>query len=158
MKTLTMPNDSSQSDLQIKLVREMIGFVMNGTLKAGDHLREIELSERLGVSRTPTRAALTFLSENGLVEKRANKGFFWTAEKARCARFLKKLPRTDEEILYETIAKDWFEGKIEKDVSEAVIRKRYQLGRLTAQRILNRLADEGVVSRMPDMVGILSQL
>lgn len=33
MKTLTMPNDSSQSDLQIKLVREMIGFVMNGTLK-----------------------------------------------------------------------------------------------------------------------------
>lgn len=144
-----MPNDNSQSDLQIKLARDIIGLVTDGTLREGDHLREIELSERFGVSRTPVRAALTFLAENGLVEKRTNRGFFWSAEKDKCLKFLADLPRTDEEVLCETIARDWFEGKIEKEVSEALIRKRYELGRLTAQRILNTLAEEGVIARMP---------
>ena len=48
--------------------------ILNGTLKKGDTLTEIALSERLGVSRTPLRAAIHALAEEGLVEVVPNKG------------------------------------------------------------------------------------
>ena len=144
-----MPGDTTPSDLQIKLAREVINLAVEGKLSEGDHLREVDLSERFGVSRTPMRATLNFLVESGMAEKRTNRGFFWSGTKSQCRSFLNKLPRTDEEVLCEKIAKDWFDGRIDREVSEALVRKKYELGRLTAQRILTKLSDQGVVSRMP---------
>ena len=48
--------------------------ILSGSLKPGDTLTEIALSERLGVSRTPLRAAIHALAEEGLVEVIPNKG------------------------------------------------------------------------------------
>ncbi|MBQ8528447.1 MAG: GntR family transcriptional regulator [Clostridia bacterium] len=48
--------------------------ILNGTLKVGDSLTEISLSQRLGVSRTPLRSAIHTLAEEGLVEIIPNKG------------------------------------------------------------------------------------
>ena len=48
--------------------------IINGTLKCGDNLTEVALSKRLGVSRTPLRAALHRLAEEGLVEIVPNRG------------------------------------------------------------------------------------
>lgn len=48
--------------------------ILTGKLCDGEQLREIALSERLGVSRTPIRGALHRLAEEGLVELSANKG------------------------------------------------------------------------------------
>jgi len=66
-----------------------------------------------------------------------------------CQAFLDNLPRTDDEKIKESIAKDWFDGTITKEVSEGEIRRRYGLGRLTTQRILNSLSEDGIISRMP---------
>lgn len=48
--------------------------ILSGSLKPGDTLTEIALAERLGVSRTPLRAAIHALAEEGLVEVVPNKG------------------------------------------------------------------------------------
>ncbi len=48
--------------------------ILTGVYKRGDSLTEIALSTRLGVSRTPVRAALQRLREEGLVEIMPNKG------------------------------------------------------------------------------------
>ena len=48
--------------------------ILSGKLGDGEQLREIALSKRLAVSRTPIRAALHRLAEEGLVELSANKG------------------------------------------------------------------------------------
>ncbi|MCG7518544.1 GntR family transcriptional regulator [Ruegeria sp. Ofav3-42] len=45
----------------------LLDEVREGTLMPGDRLREIELSERLGVSRTPVREAIRQLEADGLV-------------------------------------------------------------------------------------------
>lgn len=42
--------------------------ILDGTLPAGQRLRDIELAEQLGVSRTPVREALQRLERFGLVE------------------------------------------------------------------------------------------
>ncbi len=61
----------TSSERVVDSVREMI---LDGRLAAGARLGEVELAERLGVSRTPVREALTRLGAEGLVELSPNKG------------------------------------------------------------------------------------
>lgn len=48
--------------------------ILTGTLAAGAHLGEVELADRLGVSRTPVREALSRLAAEGLVELHPHRG------------------------------------------------------------------------------------
>jgi len=140
---------ASKSDLQVRLARQLLQLVADGEIKPGHHLREVELSEQFGVSRTPIRATLNFLVGLGAVEKLANRGFFVVAPASVALKTIKQLPKEDDEKLKEQIAKDWFNGKVPKEVSEGEIRTRYDLGKMTASRVLGTLAEEGLVSRMP---------
>jgi len=49
-------------------------IILSGELAAGARLGETELAERLGVSRTPVREALSRLAAEGLVELVPNRG------------------------------------------------------------------------------------
>jgi DNA-binding GntR family transcriptional regulator len=55
----------------LEALRELI---LSAQLAPGSRLGEVELAERLGVSRTPVREALTRLAAEGLVEIVANRG------------------------------------------------------------------------------------
>ena len=50
--------------------------ILSGELKPGDPLNTLELSERLGVSRTPIREALNRLEAVGLVTRERHRGMF----------------------------------------------------------------------------------
>ena len=50
-------------------------FVLSGEIKPGERLSELALVGRVGVSRTPVRAALMRLAEEGLVESIPSGGF-----------------------------------------------------------------------------------
>jgi GntR family transcriptional regulator, vanillate catabolism transcriptional regulator len=62
---------SQTLSVQVKL-REMI---LDGELSGGERLYEVPLAERLGVSRTPLRAALARLEQEGLLERRTTTGY-----------------------------------------------------------------------------------
>jgi len=47
--------------------------IMNGELRPGERLRDYELAERLGTSKTPIRHALDRLADHGLVEMQRNR-------------------------------------------------------------------------------------
>lgn len=74
MQMSDMAGDSMASDGMIstlgnstyKRLREMI---FSGALAAGEALQEKRLAERLGVSRTPVREAITRLMSEGLVQR-----------------------------------------------------------------------------------------
>ena len=55
------------------LIEELI---LNGTLKAGTRLKEADLEERFGTSRTPLREAFRYLESQGLVETFPRRGSF----------------------------------------------------------------------------------
>ncbi len=61
---------SLEQSVFLKLEEE----ILNGDLKKGDTLTELSLSARLGASRTPIRAALHRLAEEGLIKIEANRG------------------------------------------------------------------------------------
>ena len=66
---MTRPPTSAERALTT--LRELI---MGGELAPGARLGEVELADRLGVSRTPVREALSRLAAEGLVEVVANRG------------------------------------------------------------------------------------
>ena len=61
----------TSSERTLGQVRELI---LGGSFAAGTRLGETELAERLGVSRTPGREALSRLAAEGLVEIVPNRG------------------------------------------------------------------------------------
>jgi DNA-binding GntR family transcriptional regulator len=62
------------ASLEAKVYGELQDAILQGAFKPGEALTENALSEKLGVSRTPVRGALSRLSEEGLVELVPNRG------------------------------------------------------------------------------------
>ena len=61
----------TSAERTLAALRELI---LDGDLRPGARLGEVELAERLGVSRTPVREALSRLAAEGLVELAPNRG------------------------------------------------------------------------------------
>ena len=64
---------SSLRDLVVDTIRDAI---IQGKLKPGDKIPEIELAEQLGVSRTPIREAIRILEQQGLLNTRPKNGTY----------------------------------------------------------------------------------
>jgi GntR family transcriptional regulator of vanillate catabolism len=69
---ITQQRDASQTERAVLGIRDL---VLHGQFRAGERLSEVELAERLGVSRTPIRAALQRLADEGLVEAAPSTGY-----------------------------------------------------------------------------------
>jgi GntR family transcriptional regulator, vanillate catabolism transcriptional regulator len=63
------------SGLTSNLAIQIRQMILNGEFSPGDRVAEIPLAERLGVSRTPTRAALSLLEQDGLLVSSATGGY-----------------------------------------------------------------------------------
>lgn len=57
-----------------ELSNAIFDLIIAGTYRPGEKLREVELAERFGVSRTPVREALKSLASSGVVSVELNKG------------------------------------------------------------------------------------
>ena len=63
-------------NLREQVVEHVRLAIIEGRLKPGDHMIEAQLTQQLGVSRTPLREALILLEREGLVETIPNRGTF----------------------------------------------------------------------------------
>jgi DNA-binding GntR family transcriptional regulator len=63
-------------DLSIKVYKALKQLILSGDLQPGQKLRQEELSERLGVSRTPLLSAFSKLAKEMLVELVPRRGAF----------------------------------------------------------------------------------
>ena len=71
INNLTLDNYKPLRDIVFENIREAI---LEGTLRPGERLMEIQLAEQLGVSRTPVREAIRKLELEGLVVMLPRKG------------------------------------------------------------------------------------
>ena len=56
------------TSLQTKVAAQILAAIQNGDLPAGSHLKEVDLAERFGVSRSPIRGALAYLAGQQMIE------------------------------------------------------------------------------------------
>ncbi len=68
----------NRRNLSVEVEDQLRREVLAGQLEPGSRLNEVGLSERLGVSRTPIREALSQLVGEGLVRQLPRRGFFVT--------------------------------------------------------------------------------
>lgn len=64
----------SKDEFSCSAADRLRGFIVSGRLKPGERLIERDLAERLGISRTPVREALTNLQREGLVSDAGQRG------------------------------------------------------------------------------------
>ncbi|MBI5256519.1 MAG: GntR family transcriptional regulator [Burkholderiales bacterium] len=67
--------DETGSSQTVRAQLRLRGLILGGELPPGQRIPELALVERLGVSRTPVRAALIKLQEEGLLEALPGGGF-----------------------------------------------------------------------------------
>ena len=77
-----------RKDIVYDYIKERI---LDNHYKPGDPLREIELSETLGTSRTPVREALRALEAEGLVDNYAGRGMIVTNVSAEDVKEISQL-------------------------------------------------------------------
>ena len=129
------------------MARDILEYLRLRRMNAGNRLTEQELCDAFQVSRTPVRGALAYLAERGVVEQKPNRGYFLTVGSDDLPLDSLELPASDEEKLLASVVDDWFAGRIRRSLSQSEFCRHYRLGRSAATRVLQKLADGGVVSR-----------
>ena len=136
------------SPLALNIANEITLLVTSGEIPAGEHLRAQHLADRFGVSRSPVREAFQILAEQGVVELREHRGFFVNNSNGKVVE-----PVSDEakpfEVAndYQRLGEDWLTDKIPAEVTEQMLRERYDLTKTQLTDILMRAAREGWAER-----------
>ncbi|MDW8259747.1 MAG: GntR family transcriptional regulator, partial [Gammaproteobacteria bacterium] len=68
-------DDAAALPQSVKAQLRLRELIVSGQLRPGQRIAELALVERLGVSRTPVRAALAALHEEGLLEALPGGGY-----------------------------------------------------------------------------------
>ncbi len=68
-------NEDQESSAHIRALLGIRQLILEGALRPGERVSEPALAEKLAVSRTPVRAALIRLNEEGFVEPSQSSGF-----------------------------------------------------------------------------------
>ncbi|CAM5198769.1 DNA-binding transcriptional regulator, GntR family OS=Bosea thiooxidans OX=53254 GN=ARD30_16685 PE=4 SV=1 [Bosea thiooxidans] len=137
---------ASPTRLQQEIAERILQLVRDDALGAGAWLNENATARRLGVSRTPVRAALDHLAEQGVVRRHLNKGIEILSLPA--ASDSTRPPETVD-LAMVRLARERENGLLPDQVSELEVMRRYELGRPEAQKLLARLADLDMVERKP---------
>lgn len=140
---------SARGDLSGSLAARIVDHIASEKLAPGTHIAAQELADRFSVSRSPINQALRLLYERGLVRHERNRGYR-VGDIARLPeRSMGPPPEEEETRAYLRIAEDRSKGRLPAQVSEAMIRERYELSRAQATAVLRRIAEEGWVERRP---------
>lgn len=113
----------------------------------GHHVTEAALQELLGTSRAPIRAALGLLAQEGMLERRPNRGFFLKDVSLRPSAAADLGETASDERIYLAVADDRLTGRLGATVTEADMMRRYDIGRPQLRRILTRISREGWIER-----------
>jgi DNA-binding GntR family transcriptional regulator len=66
---------SEPIQLTLQAAAQIRGLIMDGVLLPGEKLRQLELADRIGVSRSPLREALRTLESEGMLSYEVNRGY-----------------------------------------------------------------------------------
>ncbi len=129
------------------LANRIIELARASRFQTNYHLREQQLADTLQVSRTPIRAALMLLAEQGVVEARRNKGFFMKIGAEELGRAEVEVPTSPQQDLYARIVEDRLTHRLSEIVDQAELSRRYGVERNVLQKTLTTLMADGLITR-----------
>src|SRR3984893_17890984 len=142
---LIMARSSRHSSFH--LANQLLDVIRDARLEPGHHLREQQLADHVGVSRTPIRSALNLLAKRGIVETRKNHGYFLRKPFDSLHRIEIEVPSTAEEELYQRLVRARLDNVVPNSMPKSEIARRYRVDRVALTRNLARLAQGGVIAK-----------
>ena len=145
------------SQLASRIATAIQDLIVTERLGPEAHLSTQKLADQFGVSRSPVREALGMLAERGILEQRANRGFFVRAGGAkRPDGEVAPAPNggdasvlVDEPPAYFQMAQEWLRDAIPAEVTAQFLRERYDLTNSQVTAILTHGIHEGWIERKP---------
>ena len=132
--------------MQREVASAIFGYIIKNNLRPGERLTERMLANRLGLSRSPVRAALSVLSQEGIIEIRPGDG--WFVRKLPSKQVERRFTTaSDQDELIERMLKDRFLRVTGVYFSESEFIARYGISRGILRKILIKLSQEGLVER-----------
>lgn len=135
------------SALTERISQKIITLIDTGDIAPGAHLSVPRLADNLDVSRTPVREALVYLEQKGILQQKLNRGFFVKEDYTPQRNKEKENGEGTDLPEYYQLAEDWLQDKIEAEVTELFLMKRYSLTKSQLSTILARGISEGWVER-----------
>jgi DNA-binding GntR family transcriptional regulator len=134
------------SRLQVYAAGQILAVIRQDGMKAGQHLGEVVLAERLGVSRTSVRGALRILGAQDIVDARPHRGYVLRQDGSELEAGT-ELPPSSDEKLYMQIARDYVVGSLPESTTETDLMRRYDASRHLVLAALAVLTEEGIIHR-----------
>lgn len=116
-------------------------------MQAEAHLREWELANLVGTSRSPVRVVLEYLRDAGVARYDRNKGYFLAVDAVDIPSSLLDVEQGGKDRVYRQIARMRFEGKLADSVTEADLCRLLCEGRSDVHQAMVRARDEGWVDK-----------
>jgi len=140
-----MAPSSRQSSFH--LANQLLDVIRDARLEPGHHLREQQLADLIGVSRTPIRSALDLLAKRGIVQTRKNHGYFLRKPFDSLHRIEIEIPSSADEKLYQRLVRDRLDNIVPNSMTQSEIARRYGVDRVALTRTLSRLAEDGLIAK-----------
>ncbi|SFQ28361.1 DNA-binding transcriptional regulator, GntR family [Variovorax sp. OK605] len=128
-----------------RVSRYILDQALAGGYESGSHMTEADLAGRLGISRTPVRAALRFLHARRLLEHAPNRGYTLVADRDALGQARRELPEDEEKTLYYRLLRDRLAGHLPTRVNELELAQSYGAPRSLLRTVLTTLLQDGVL-------------
>ncbi|KAB0264414.1 GntR family transcriptional regulator [Microvirga brassicacearum] len=135
------------SNLQADLARQIVSLAGEKQWAVGQRVSDFTLAKQLGVSRSPIRAALVLLAEQGLLVHVPGKGYELARGQTGSEEIDNVAPPSQVETLYRNLMADRASGALADEVSEAELAERYGATRGALRKVLLRFAADGLAQR-----------
>ncbi|WP_296923022.1 GntR family transcriptional regulator [Polaromonas sp.] len=139
------PVDKTIPPLTQRVSRYILDQALAGCYENGRHMTEADLAGRLGISRTPVRAALRFLHERALLAHVPNRGYNLHADREALGLARRAMPEDEEKTLYYRLLRDRLSGKLPTRVNELELAQTYGVGRALLRNVMTTLLQDGVL-------------
>lgn len=142
----------------LELARRILDLVRENGFGPGAHLPEQVIATQCNVSRTPVRAALKLLADQGLAVHEADVGYRLSHDFAPAAAFAEPLPDAEEAELAQRIIRDRSARRLDETITVGEVIRRYGAERRTVLKALGTLAEDGLVTRAPGQAWVFATL
>jgi len=136
--------------MQRQVAHGVLDYLSETAAAPGTRINEQALARKLGVSRTPVRAVLSYFAETGVLENRPHRGFFLARRPAPDAVAALEADQTVGGT-YEAMLLDVLLGKLDGTLSQNALMRRYGTARGELLAALRRMTREGLAEPAPGL-------
>jgi DNA-binding GntR family transcriptional regulator len=131
------------------LAARILDFARQRDLGVGSRLPEQQIANSCNVSRTPVRAALRLLREQGIVRWEPDAGYSLAVDLTARAAGDAELPYAAEDDLAQAILRDRAARRLDETITVSGVMRRYSARRTAVLNALKRLAEDNLLEKAP---------